>query len=204
METAFNNDQKLKDKYVARVKAHYDADEIVQGVYWQDGKGCAVGCTLEHDNSGVSIHRRMEDELGIPRMIARLEDRIFEGLSNGEAKKFPLRFLEAITPGADLSLVVPKFFVWLLTDTEDGVIKFAQPDGKEAIQHVADLYQQKIEGKTVIEEQWRAAYAYADVAASAADAADAVADVAADAARKQHYNKMADKLVELLVAEHAK
>jgi hypothetical protein len=161
METAFNNDQKLKDKYVARVKAHYDADEIVQGVYWQDGKGCAVGCTLEHDNSGVSIHRRMEDELGIPRMIARLEDRIFEGLSNGEAKKFPLRFLEAITPGADLSLVVPKFLVWLLTDTEDGVIKFARPAGKGAIQRVADLYQQKIEGKAVIEEQWRAAAAEA-------------------------------------------
>ena len=39
--------QKTKDKYIKRVKAHQKANEIIKGIYWQDGKGCAVGCTIE-------------------------------------------------------------------------------------------------------------------------------------------------------------
>ena len=199
---AYNNDPKVKAKYVKRVKMHHDADEIIQGTYWENGKGCAVGCTIEGNQ-----HSRYETELGIPHMIARLEDRIFEGLSNKEAKEFPLKFLKAIKPGADLSMVVPKFFVWLLIDPEDGVIKFARTDGKKAIQKVAELYLQKIAGKRVTERQWLDAYA--DAAAAAADAADAAYAAyaaaayaayaaAAAAARKGFYTKMANKLVELL------
>jgi hypothetical protein len=44
---AFHNDQKIKDKYLARVEAHRKADEIIKGKYWENGKGCAVGCTLK-------------------------------------------------------------------------------------------------------------------------------------------------------------
>jgi hypothetical protein len=43
---SFHGKQELKDEYVARVKAHRLADEIRQGYYWQDGKGCQWGCTL--------------------------------------------------------------------------------------------------------------------------------------------------------------
>jgi hypothetical protein len=217
MKTAFNGDPKTKEKYVARVKKHYDADEIIQGTYWENGKGCAVGCTMERNNTGTPIHQRMENEIGVPRMVARLEDRIFEGLTNGDAKKFPLRFLKAINPGADLSMVAPKFFVWLLTNPTDGIIKFAREDGKKAIQAVADLYKEKIAGKTITEVQWRSADAAADAAAAyaaaayAADAADAAAyaaDAAADAAaayaadwglaKTKHFKKMADKLIEII------
>ena len=85
---AFNGKQEVKDKYVARVKAHAAADEIIKGSYWERGKGCAVGCTV-HSNS----HKAYEEELGIPMVLARLEDRIFEGMSNDKAMKFPLKFL---------------------------------------------------------------------------------------------------------------
>ena len=103
---AFHNDVAIKEKYLARVKAHELADEIIKGKYWENGKGCAVGCTIEGNE-----HSRYETELGIPRQIARLEDRIFEGRPNKEAMKFPLKFLQAIKVGADLSIVIPKFFV---------------------------------------------------------------------------------------------
>ncbi len=43
---AFHNNPKVKSKYLARVKAHEKADEIIKGTYWQGGKGCAVGCTI--------------------------------------------------------------------------------------------------------------------------------------------------------------
>src|SRR3990167_6652029 len=81
---AFLNDPKVKEKYLNRVQAHFDADEIIQGVYWEKGRGCGVGCTIEG-----SDHSRYETELGISRVIAKLEDRIFEGLENGESKEFP-------------------------------------------------------------------------------------------------------------------
>jgi hypothetical protein len=191
---AFKGDIKLKKLMVEEVKKHQEADKIIQGTYGDNGKYCAVGCSIHSLNVRLgktyktSDHSVYETELGVPRIIARLEDRIFEGLESKEAKKFPLRFIQAIKPGADLSLVTAKFFVWLLVDPEDGIIKFARPDGKKAIQKVADLYLKKIAGKTVTEKQWRAAAAaYADAdadaaAAAAADAAAAYADAAADAA----------------------
>lgn len=111
MLLAFHGDQQVKDHYLARVRAHEAADEIIHGFYWQEGKGCAVGCTVHSDD-----HLAFERELGIPRMLAKLEDRLFEGQSNGNSKTFPRRFLECIPVGADLSCVGWQFLHWLLTE----------------------------------------------------------------------------------------
>src|SRR6202008_414365 len=108
---AFHNDQKIKDKYLSRVIAHQKADEIVKGIYWKNGKGCAVGCTI-HGND----HSKYEKELGIPIILARLEDGIFENLPDDLAKLWPEQFLNAINVGSDLSSVWPKFANWLLVD----------------------------------------------------------------------------------------
>lgn len=72
---AFLDNPKIKTKYVKRVREHYKADEIVQGYYWENGKGCAVGCTIEGNQ-----HNRYETELGIPSELAYLEDALFEEL----------------------------------------------------------------------------------------------------------------------------
>jgi len=223
---AYHGKKSVKTKYVNRVKAHAKADEIIKGTYWQNGKGCAVGCTIEG-----SEHERYETELGIPRLLARLEDGIFEGLPNERAMKFPLQFLEAVNVGVDLSSVFPKFMFWLLGDKKDGVLKYAKTDAqKKAIKRVIALYKNKIAGKEVTQEDWRkarsAAYAAAadadayDAAAAAyaaaadADAADAAyaaayaaaaaaayaayAAYAAAAAQQQARIKQADKLLELI------
>ena len=117
---AFHGQQAIKDKYIARVKAHCAADEIVAGLGFdpEANKGCAVGCTLNNYS-----HKAYETELGIPAMIAYLEDSIFEGLPKWARLDFPLEFLDAITPGADLKLVGWKFLDWLLVDPAHGVIK---------------------------------------------------------------------------------
>ena len=108
---AFHNDPKIKAKYLRRVRAHAKADEIIHGKYWEDGKGCAIGCTI-HGSS----HQACEDELGIPVALAYLEDTLFEGQRNSDAKQFPVRFLSAIRVGADLSRVQFQFLHWLLTE----------------------------------------------------------------------------------------
>ncbi len=225
---AFHNDPEIKEKYLLRVKAHQLADEIIKGQYWkknEDGifRGCAVGCTLHSSN-----HSAYEDELGIPKILATLEDGIFENLPEARAKLWPYEFLDAIDVGVDLSGIWPKFAVWLLTDETNGVLKYAKTDkSKKAIQQIADYYEKYSE---ITLEQWRAAAAAAyaaaaaadaaaaaaaaaaaDAAAAAAAAADAAADAAAAAyaaadaaaayaadARLQHRIAQANKLLELL------
>jgi hypothetical protein len=169
---AYHGDPAIKAQYLERVRAHRAADELVKGQYWEEGKGCAVGCTI-HGND----HSRYETELGIPREVAQLEDSIFEGLPNGQALRWPERFLAAIQPGADLSLVWPRFAAWLLVDPTDGVIRFARTDReREAIEAVAALHERVVAGDSPRRDEWDAA------GAAARDAAGATARAAARAA----------------------
>ena len=113
---AFHNDQAIKDKYLARVRAHRAADELIRGTGWDGHRGCAIGCTLERYE-----HARYPIELGVPEQIAYLEDHLFERLPLDAAMAWPERVLSAIRVGADLSRVWPEFAIWMLT----GVIQYA-------------------------------------------------------------------------------
>ncbi|MBA2612571.1 MAG: hypothetical protein H0U95_11405, partial [Bacteroidetes bacterium] len=185
---SFHGKQEIKDQYLNRLKAHAAADEIIKGQYWDQGKGCAVGCTVHSDQ-----HNAYEKELGIPMILARLEDRFFEGMPNKNAKEFPVRFLSAIPVGVDLKNVWRKFMAWMLIDPEHGVIKFVKDqNAKDAITNIAKAFENSIVN-TVDRKEWiklrdearsasknlRAAAAYADAAYAAADAAAADAAYAA-------------------------
>jgi len=177
---AFHSDPKIKEKYLNRLKEHHAADEIIKGQYWNKGKGCAVGCTI---HSGK--HKNYETELGIPKILARLEDVIFENLPNKNAQVWPIDFLSAIEPGSDLSMVWPKFALWLLIDPEFGVVKFAKTERtRELINKGTAIYKEKINGENIGISRWTAADADADAAyayAAAYAAAYAYAASASDA-----------------------
>ncbi|MBP9091223.1 hypothetical protein KBI23_09350 [bacterium] len=153
---AFHGDTSVKNKFLTRVRAHRQADEFRQKYfYWHNGVGCAVGCTIHSDN-----HELYETELGIPHILARLEDYLFEEMPDYMAKKWPVDFLSVIPVGADLSRVWPTFMVWCLTDSKRGVIKYARTDEqRQAIVEVARLYS---EGCTD-QAQWEAASSAAAV-----------------------------------------
>lgn len=171
--TAFHGDASIKDKYLCRVRAHRAADEIINGRYWENGKGCAVGCTVHS-----SRHEAYQEELGIPRVLAQLEDRLFESLFLIDpvvAKECPERFLSVIQVGADLSLVWSRFALWLLSDETGGVIKFAETESRLAASH----------GVSALFQRWLNAYAE---------------PYAGGAARRDAYLRMAEKLIELLKA----
>jgi hypothetical protein len=107
---AYHGKQETKDFYISRVRKHRELDNLIQGQGWTDeGKGCAVGCTLENYN-----HKQYEMELGIPEWLAQLEDTIFEGLDKEQAMLWPERFLAAIAPGADLDKVKTPFIILVL------------------------------------------------------------------------------------------
>jgi hypothetical protein len=226
---AFHGDPAIKEKYLARVRAHAAADEIIHGKYWEGGKGCAVGCTIHSGD-----HKAYEVELGIPMILAKLEDNIFESLANSRSKLWPEQFLVAPRVGADLSLVWPKFAIWLLVDPDFGVIQFRNKwkNSKKAIQDVADAYQRIVDGNTdgidwfKLQNAYYAAndadytaysaaayasaaayYAAADSAAAYASAAayyaaadSAAAYYAAAAPRQKFRIAQANKLLELMSA----
>ena len=179
---AFHNNPLIKEEYTNRLKDHYAADEIIKGTYWQKGKGCAVVCTVHSSN-----HLSYETQLGIPQVLAKLQDEIFEGLPNELAKEFPLQFLSAINVGADLLKVWNYFAIWLLTDTEYGILQHI--DNKKVIQDIADAYAEDITTPVTV-ERWKelrdsataAYYAANSYAAYAADAAYYVASYYASAA----------------------
>ena len=177
---AFHGDKAIKSKYLRRVVAHRRADELIRGVGWEDGRGCAVGCTLNQYS-----HSQYQIELGIPEVIAHLEDNLFESLPEKLAMTWPSRFLRAIPVGADLSMVWCRFSLWLLTD---GLPKRSRHIAAD----MAALFRRRIASDDPTPAEWDRA-AEAATAAWAAEAARAVR--AAWAAERQ-----SKKLLELLRA----
>jgi hypothetical protein len=212
---AFHGDQAVKDKYLVRVRAHREADELVQRIGFDGGKGCAVGCTLD-----AYDHSRYPVELGIPIELAHLEDFIFESLSKEDAMGWPERFLSSAKPGADLRMVWDRFTLWILIEEH--------PDRGEHCARMGKLFERHINGDTPTKKEWdmvamvaRDAMAASSVSsardvraardawvawdargACGAEAAGAAWDAryawAAWEARAASISRMADKLIDLM------
>jgi hypothetical protein len=180
---AYHSDELLKANILAALAAHRESDEIVKGHYWENGKGCAVGCTIKSGD-----HMAYEPLFGIPVALAYLEDRIFEGLPNELAEQWPERFMSAIRVGSDLSLVQWKFLHWLLTDLgvnpgiNDSMVA-------ESVSRCAEVLEVLADGGEV----------GLDAAESAAQSAESAAGSAAWSAESAYgWSLMADKLIDLI------
>jgi hypothetical protein len=171
---AFHGKLAVKKEYLARVVAHTKADEVVKGKYWEEGKGCAVGCTIHS-----SDHSAYERELGIPEWLAKVEDRLFEGMPAKDAQKWPAAFLKAIKPGANLEKVKTPFIVFILESSLKSM-NSVEYDKKQFPQVVAVIAQCETAVKEMIRRHKKGLDLKA--AASAADSADSAYSAAASAA----------------------
>jgi hypothetical protein len=114
-----------KTEFVRELKKHQKADDFIRGTYFNStsGKGCAVGCSLESVSRlkklkfSFNDHTLYEKHLGIPEWLARVEDTLFEGMTEERSKTWPVEFAQAIHPGADLERVRVPFIVMLLEHT---------------------------------------------------------------------------------------
>src|SRR3990167_5856830 len=129
---SYHNDKILKRDIISEMKIHEKQDGIIKGTYSKMNgvfKGCAIGCGVESLNKkrGLSLkhdnHATYSEALGIPEWLARLEDSIFEGLDEKEAKTFPVQFLKAIPIGVNLDVVQFKFKKFLLKENFERVEK---------------------------------------------------------------------------------
>jgi hypothetical protein len=150
------------------VAAHVAADSIVQGTYWdtESGKGCFIGCLAKSDDPAIN-----EATYGLPVMVQRIAESIFEALPAGQAKAFFAALPDAVAcDGKDLAKVGWQFLAAELRSL---------PDQPAEIQAVIDPV---IAGMDLLAsgQEWSTDAAAA--AAAAAWAAAAAADAAAAAA----------------------
>ena len=173
---------KNTDKLRQEVAVHVAADSIVQGTYWNEEsqKGCFIGCLAHSSDPSTS-----EITYGLPVIVQRIAEKIFEALPADDAKAFFAALPDAVgCDGKDLSKVGWQFLAAELRSL---------PKQSVQIQTVIDPV---IAGMDLLSvgEEWTAAAdavdaarvaaaaAYAADAVAAAYAADAVAAVAAYAA----------------------
>jgi hypothetical protein len=168
-------------------------------------------------NIDTSDHKSYE-LFGIPSILARLEDSIFEGLPKKQQQLWPEQFLSSINVGADLFTIWPKFVVWLLIDKKFGVIQYAKNKQQRlSIQKVADLYKNggtpkefknaadaaQLAAAAADATSWASDGTATATAAAAADDDAAATSYAADAAYAARYNAriaQSKKLISLLKA----
>jgi hypothetical protein len=181
---SYHNDPALKLKYQQRFESHRLQDEVIQGIGFEDNKGCFVGCTLNDYN-----HKQFEVELGWPEWLAILADSIFEGLPKGDAPQFGTDLLEAVPVGVDLDPVKWKLAIWRhekqVEQLRDSQESYAEEVCK-AVQLVIDYCKDKLRGQKTeeeLEEQRKKAESAAESARSAARSAECAARSAARSAR---------------------
>ncbi len=164
---AFHGQEAIKKKYVMRVYAHMSAGNLVHGTGWKDGKGSAVGCTLEANEPS-----RYPIELGIPEWLAHLEDMLFENMGEMQSSTWPLDFLSVIKPGADLERVKGPFLLLMLDSAVKNFRHENFPQVTAAIEATMTLWERSDAGSPeFLEAMVKAAY----LGLQAAKAADAEA-----------------------------
>ncbi len=178
------------------------ADAFIRGTYGDEYKGakifkgCSVGCALESVSrlKGLTLnfgdHSQFEPLLGIPEWLARLNDKLFEGMSLENSKSWPVDFSDAIQDGANLESVKHKFMAVVLRHavlSMDSVVfeKENWPDVVKALALSKDAVNSMIalhDAESKDEAAWAAARAAAGAAWAAARAAALGAEAAAGAA----------------------
>ncbi len=191
---AFHNDPTIKEKYLARMRGHVEAGELIRGVDWENGRGCVVGCTFHAYEPA-----RGPIEIGVPEWLMRLEDTLCERMPAEDAPGFALSFLEAIPVGVDCEQVKRPFLVFVLTEVLATFDHDKFPGMKSAVERAIVLWQREdigsdawhaeaVKARAEAVTAWKAEAAEGvvaweavagEVAAWAAEAAEAAGEVVA-------------------------
>ncbi|MEM1224574.1 MAG: hypothetical protein AAGJ40_02695 [Planctomycetota bacterium] len=177
---AWYGEPKLKTAAMDRLREHRRLDEIAQGVYFQDGKGCHLGC-LSHANDDT--HEVVERMFAIPLRIGYWLEAVFEGLPNGRCADWVMQSTEAIAVGADLSKCHHHLASWLLSSESPSSAGNQHELVRDAVDAVKDLHDRAAAGEPIPAKTWSAARSAAWSARSAARSAESAESAAWSAAR---------------------
>ena len=137
---AFVNTPVTKEQVLTNLRAHQRAGRFINNHYWdtQRQTGSAVGCTIHDFAPGrENDHLAYEELFGIPIQTAVAHDIIFGYLQGTAQTRWPLRFMEAVPQGANLSRVLIHWAANILADPSSPL---APHQDHPAISQVAALY----------------------------------------------------------------
>lgn len=182
--SAWHNSFRLKAETIEQLRALRSEGRVIQGYYWEEGRGCAIGCILESLRratgrplpAGHADYRAAARWIGIPQVILSIVDDIHDGLPAEDAQRWPEQFLTAIPVGADLSTVWPRFAAWQVIDL---VPLTATPS---LIRQIAEQYDRQADGHFVSRREWEVPAFMNQTAVAAASDIEAPAYTAAIAA----------------------
>ena len=176
---------------------HQKADQLVQGSWWDSAEqtGCFYGCAMHTDENPIKKAIR---KFKIEPWVAYWSEKVFEGLPQKSALKWPVELLDAmIAFDGDYTDVYHKLSIKRLKSlypAEDQKVN-------EAIKQVIDYHKAPSEkkrkaahlaansaAKSTADSARSAAYSANLAANSAARSADSAANSAADSARSAAYS----------------
>jgi hypothetical protein len=151
---SFNGDPGAKRHYLDRLRNHIAAGNFQFSPVWADGKGSALGCTIEADDID-----RYADTLGVPAALAMVLDDLVNAQpsepSFRHATDFALRWLAAIPVGADLSPIPGTIICALLGHVMLCDTTSRHPAMDEVRRAVSDLHFRVLDGQEVNPTSWR-------------------------------------------------
>ena len=196
---SYHNDEGLKDAFVKEIETHRRLDAFIQGTY-DDGyvgvfKGCSVGCSIHSMNriQGTSInyedHAALAEAVGWPEWLVRLQDTLFEGMSEEDSKNWTLSLANAVPVGKDINPVKWRFCSYLMQGNIERVENLDINEALKAkvitaIEQCKELHDNAIKTgqwdesavRSSAESLWSAAWSAAESAESAARSAWSAAE----------------------------
>lgn len=183
---------KNTDKLRTLVAQHVADDQVIRGVYWdaENQRGCFIGC-LNHSADPTDA----EQQYGLPIMVQRIAESIFESLPTDEARAFFAALPDAVhQDGKDLSRVSWQFLaeeLWALPPQPPGTQSMIRTviAGMDLLANGQEWSITKMGGYAARASSCavNAANATTDAARAASYAAYAAAFYATDSARAAFY-----------------
>lgn len=101
--------EETKQRWVAEMKSHQDADRLIRGQWLHDSnccgcfnKGCFFGCAMQ---TKIDPLKKAIEAMKLPSWLIYLAERIYEGLPEDEYLDFPVKLLESIPVNTDITSV---------------------------------------------------------------------------------------------------
>lgn len=194
--SAYFGDPSFKAEFIKELKWHKKQGKFLHGSYGEgsngDFRGCAVGCSIHSlYRLGKTKEKQWEGHalypslLGVTEWLAWLADSVFENSPEDYSMSWPVRVMEAVPVGVDLTLVKHTVMAMILEEeTKFDRKKF--PQVAQAVSGTAELHRQASRGETVTPAAWSAAES---AAWSAADSAT--------------FKRIGDKTIKILRAVQA-
>jgi hypothetical protein len=161
---------------------HQAADEYKPGSYQWDNGSCSIGCTTRDAQSLGFLPRNIYpgdhaslEKLGIPELVWRMCDHVFEGLPTESQPAWTPKVLRSIRADADYSNLVARIMARLARKLGEDAI---DPSLKPICEKICALWTRRANGDDPSTDEWQEALQQAGAAGRQADAAGRQADAA--------------------------